>query len=167
MTEALFEGAAAGRGFWAGLFPVTPSDPMLPPKGHVTLAHFGRDVSREIVEGVIGACRGLLAMRPPGPIVARSWGQARLDQSRSSVLALLLDGAELEELRQALVVACRGAGAQVDDRFAFHPHITIQRSSSRLPVTIRTGRRMEVRLGTLSLVCGNGCLDFSLGVGPF
>ncbi len=175
-VDALFANAAAKRGFWAGLFPVPGSIPesLIPDRVdtppiddmHVTLAHFGRGTPAQTVERVITACQR--AVDPPiGVITAKSWGRARLDQSRGSVAVLLLEGHELEALQAALIQHCSEVGVNVDDRFAFHPHVTLGRYGLQETVELESFRTIGLHFAALSLVCGDARVDFSLGKSPF
>lgn len=157
--DDLFKNAAAGRGFWAGLFPTSA-------EGHVTLAHFGRKVAPSTVERVITACQR--AVDPAyGGIAARIWGTARLDQSKTSVIAVLLEGDRLDRFRELLLAACAGVGVKVDDYFAFHPHITRAQLKREEPATILAASRDTLRFEALSLVCGEARIDFNLGPDAF
>jgi 2'-5' RNA ligase len=167
--EDLLSNAAAGRGFWAGLFPTSWKGDNPPPiegDAHCTLAHFGRKVSSSIVERVVSAC--VRVIDPPyGEIEARGWGIARMDQSKASVIALLLEGERLEAFRATFLGHCDELGIRVDDRFTFHPHITLQRLGLDDPALIGWGPRRAARFQALSLVCGEARVDFNLGKAPF
>jgi 2'-5' RNA ligase len=157
MIDKLFENAAAGRGFWAGLFPADPGYT----ETHTTLAHFGRSVSAAQVERVLTACRRTLDPTP-GPLAARSWATARMDQKAGSVIALLLESPALLEFRQALLQHCGACGVRVDDRFGYHPHVTLRRLPRSEPAEFTAADRVDLRFEALSLVCGEARLDLDL-----
>jgi 2'-5' RNA ligase len=168
--EDLFANVAAGRGFWAGLFPTSwrgdNPPPIIEGDAHCTLVHFGRKVSSQVVERVITACQR--AIDPPyGEIEARGWGIARMDQSKASVVALLLEGERLDAFHRTLLGHCHELGIRVDDQFAFHPHMTLHRLELDDPAKIGSAPSRAVRFQALSLVCGEARVDFDLGPSPF
>lgn len=166
--DALFENARAGRGFWAGLFPATfkldheavhAAAPETP--AHITLVHLGRDVAADKVERAVTACQA--AVSPSwGLVHARSWALARMDQSKGSVVALLMEGKELHALHQRLIGDLAARGIQGDDRYEFHPHMTIGRLGLNEPAALTSMRRLELTFPAISLVCGGARLDFAL-----
>jgi 2'-5' RNA ligase len=164
--EDLLVNAAAGRGFWAGLFPAAWQGPAIEGDAHCTLAHFGRKVSSQVVERVIAVCQRVTDPAY-GEIEARVWGTARMDQSRGSVIAMLLEGERLEAFRETFLGFCHELGIRTDDQYAFHPHVTTKRLGLADPAVIASGPRRAVQFKELSLVCGEARVDFDLGKAPF
>ncbi len=167
VNPGLFEAAAQGRGLWAGIFPVTPIEG-IDGDQHITLAHFGRKVDASLVDRAITACQRA-AVAQYGVIITMSWGTARLDQAKSSVIALLFEGLNIEKLRTELLVQCGAGKIRVDDRFGFHPHLTLERiEEGNAPATVMPRRpKVELRFAELALVCGDARMTFPFASPPF
>lgn len=181
--EDLYKNAAAGRGLWAGLFP--SKQPTLPPAwtlrhrrdltlpppeepAHVTLAHFGRKVQPSTVERVLIACSRTMEVNGVGIKHATPWAVARMDQSKGSVIAILLEGDGLHQFRGHLVNQVQRIGLRVDATFAFHPHLTIARLATNAEASIpRFGRGEQLLFPELTIVCGEARVVMSFGETPF
>ena len=165
------EAAAQGRGLWIGMFVrpdyVTSHDgtglttPLY--NRHVTLAHLGKKKDARRAAIAAEACWHVAAGWPRGPVVAATWGQARLDQYAGCVSVLLLESAALHELHGAVARALAHRDLAPDRTFGFHPHLTLASHAKDAVIELRRRARQQVTFPALSLVCGDGRVDYPLG----
>lgn len=161
MTRAIdlvSQQAAAGRGLWIGMY--VPDGHGDLTGLHITLAHLGKTKNgpRALLADAI-----LERIRWPSAIEAFTWGQARLDQWAGAVSVVLLEGADLHALRAGLVSElAKAPGLAPDRRFAFHPHLTLASHAKDAVIELRRRARQQVTLPALSLVCGEGRVDYRL-----
>jgi 2'-5' RNA ligase len=175
------EAAAQGRGLWVGIYVgVDSSSAKRPSDGlrsaalapfhtqsleglHVTLAHLGKKKDAKRAEIAAEACWHVAAGWPSGPVVAATWGQARLDQYTGCVCALLLEGEAPHQLHAAVARALAHRDLTPDRTFGFHPHLTLYRHAKDAVIELRRRARQQVTFPALSLVCGDGRVDYPLG----
>lgn len=187
VTRQFIAEAKRGRGLWAGVFldsalPTVDgfeihSVPADTPDGrsttepdkptlHTTLVHFGRDNSEWRVRAILAACERVM-VDTHGEIRAKSWGLARMDQSKTSVVTLLLEGSELADLAGRLRDEANERGVLADRRFEFHPHVTLRTIESLAIAQLPRFPRVELVFRRLVVVCGDARTAFAPGPPPF
>lgn len=158
--DQIMDAAAKGRGLWVGAFVEGAAEPSTL---HLTLAHLGKRKDRARAASAADACWHLAAGWPSGPVEAATWGQARLDQYAGCVTALLISSNVLHVLHDVLISALVDRDLIPDNSFDFHPHLTVSRHDADAVIELRRHARQKFTFPTISLVCGDGRADYTLG----
>jgi 2'-5' RNA ligase len=152
--------ATKGRGLWIGMF--VPAGHGELTSLHVTLAHLGKSKNGERAHHAAMIVGGLAVGAQE--LEVWTWGQARLDQFAGCARVVLLESFALLALQRELCFAISAEPSlKIDRTFHFHPHLTLAKHAADQPVTLHRRARQRVTLPTISLVCGEGRVDYKLG----
>lgn len=161
MIEKLIEQCGKNRGLWLGLYctvqgeyPGHPLTDVLPKDPHLTLAHFGKSNDAKTVYDVVHSAIAAKYNTFPLHNVEIS-GSGHFWHGKRATPVVLINSADLFNLRADLLAELFRRRVRYDDRYGFIPHIT-------LPLTEEPpilARPMLVTIPTIRVVHGDEFMD--------